>query len=95
MAKGKSLLRLFLFGDTDEGQRMTEPRREFERPAGGRGVGHAEVRQTFRVPRQGVIAGSYVTDGTVPRDNPFVGKPLAHRREQAVDTMRGEKAIAK
>ena len=31
-------------------------------------LGRAEVRQVFRVPKQGVIAGSYVLDGTVTRD---------------------------
>lgn len=30
-------------------------------------LGHVEVRQTFKVPKQGVIAGSYVLDGTVSR----------------------------
>ena len=31
-------------------------------------LGQAEVRQIFRVPRLGVIAGCYVTQGTIPRD---------------------------
>jgi translation initiation factor IF-2 len=31
-------------------------------------LGQAEVRQTFRVPRLGVVAGCYVTQGTIPRD---------------------------
>ena len=31
-------------------------------------LGQAEVRQTFRVPRLGVVAGCYVTHGTIPRD---------------------------
>ncbi len=31
-------------------------------------LGTAEVRATFRVPRLGVIAGCYVTQGTIPRD---------------------------
>ncbi|MFB3901938.1 MAG: translation initiation factor IF-2 [Acidobacteriota bacterium] len=31
--------------------------------------GKAEVRQTFRVPKQGTIAGSYVLDGTVTRNS--------------------------
>lgn len=31
-------------------------------------LGRAEVRQVFRIPRQGAIAGSYVLDGTVSRD---------------------------
>jgi translation initiation factor IF-2 len=31
-------------------------------------LGEAEVRQTFRVPRLGVIAGSYVRDGTIRRN---------------------------
>ncbi len=31
-------------------------------------LGQAEVRATFRVPRLGVIAGCYVTQGTIPRD---------------------------
>ena len=30
-------------------------------------LGSAEVRQTFRASRVGVIAGSYVTDGTITR----------------------------
>ncbi len=32
-------------------------------------LGHAEVRQTIRVPGVGVIAGSYVTDGKVSRNS--------------------------
>ena len=32
-----------------------------------RQTGTAEVRQTFRVPRMGVIAGSYVTSGEITR----------------------------
>ena len=31
-------------------------------------LGQAEVRELFRVPRLGVIAGCYVTGGTIPRD---------------------------
>jgi translation initiation factor IF-2 len=31
-------------------------------------LGEAEVRQTFRVPRLGVIAGSYVRNGTIRRN---------------------------
>jgi translation initiation factor IF-2 len=31
-------------------------------------LGQAEVRQTFRVPRLGVVAGCYVTQGTIQRD---------------------------
>jgi translation initiation factor IF-2 len=31
-------------------------------------LGQAEVRATFRVPRLGVVAGCYVTAGTIPRD---------------------------
>ena len=30
-------------------------------------LGHVEVRQTFKVPRLGMIAGSYVLDGTITR----------------------------
>ncbi len=30
-------------------------------------TGHAEIRDTFRVPKVGVIAGCYVTDGRIPR----------------------------
>jgi len=30
--------------------------------------GRAEVRNTFRVPKAGVVAGSYVTDGKIPRN---------------------------
>ncbi len=32
-------------------------------------LGRLEVRQTFRVPKLGLIAGSYVTDGTIPRNS--------------------------
>jgi len=32
-------------------------------------TGHAEVRQLFSVPKVGVIAGCYVTDGTIVRSN--------------------------
>jgi translation initiation factor IF-2 len=32
-------------------------------------LGHVEVRQTFRVPKMGMVAGSYVTDGVVPRNS--------------------------
>jgi translation initiation factor IF-2 len=31
-------------------------------------IGHAEVRETFKVPKIGLIAGSYVTDGKVERN---------------------------
>jgi translation initiation factor IF-2 len=31
-------------------------------------LGQAEVREIFRVPRMGVVAGCYVTSGTIPRD---------------------------
>jgi translation initiation factor IF-2 len=31
-------------------------------------IGHAQVRQTFQVPKIGVIAGSYITDGSVIRN---------------------------
>ena len=31
-------------------------------------LGQAEVRQIFRVPKLGVVAGCYVTSGTIPRD---------------------------
>jgi len=31
-------------------------------------LGQAEVRQIFRVPKLGVVAGCYVTQGTIPRD---------------------------
>ncbi|HMO18693.1 MAG TPA: translation initiation factor IF-2, partial [Oligoflexia bacterium] len=31
-------------------------------------LGRVEVRQTFRVPRQGTVAGSYVLDGTIARN---------------------------
>jgi translation initiation factor IF-2 len=30
-------------------------------------AGHAEIRNMFRVPKVGVIAGCYVTDGRIPR----------------------------
>ncbi len=30
-------------------------------------AGRAEVRQTFKVPKIGVVAGSYIIDGTIPR----------------------------
>ena len=32
-------------------------------------LGHAEVRQTIRVPNVGVIAGSYITDGKITRNS--------------------------
>jgi translation initiation factor IF-2 len=32
-------------------------------------TGHAEVRETFKVPKIGNIAGSYVTDGKVERNS--------------------------
>ena len=32
-------------------------------------VGNAEVRETFRVPNVGIVAGSYVTDGTIRRSD--------------------------
>ena len=32
-------------------------------------LGHAEVRQTIRVPGVGTIAGSYITDGKVTRQS--------------------------
>ncbi len=41
---------------------MLEP--EFEEHV----LGHAEVRQTFRVPKVGTVAGCYVTDGQVMRN---------------------------
>ena len=31
-------------------------------------IGHAEVRQLFKLPKSGVIAGSYVTDGRIQRN---------------------------
>ncbi|MDH4111474.1 MAG: translation initiation factor IF-2 [Actinomycetota bacterium] len=31
-------------------------------------LGQAEIRQTFRVPKLGVVAGCYVTQGSIPRD---------------------------
>ncbi|MEL7474562.1 MAG: translation initiation factor IF-2, partial [Planctomycetota bacterium] len=31
-------------------------------------LGHAEVREVFKVSKVGMIAGCYVTDGTVQRD---------------------------
>jgi translation initiation factor IF-2 len=31
-------------------------------------LGEAEVRQTFRVPRLGVVAGCYITSGAIPRN---------------------------
>jgi translation initiation factor IF-2 len=31
-------------------------------------LGTAEVRAMFRVPKLGVVAGCYVTQGTIPRD---------------------------
>lgn len=32
-------------------------------------IGNAEVRETFRVPNVGIVAGSYVTDGTIRRSD--------------------------
>ena len=31
-------------------------------------IGHAEIRETFKVPGVGTIAGSYVTDGSIQRN---------------------------
>ena len=31
-------------------------------------IGHAQVRQTIRVPNVGIIAGSYITDGKITRN---------------------------
>ena len=31
-------------------------------------IGHAEIRETFKVPGVGVIAGSYVTDDSIQRN---------------------------
>jgi translation initiation factor IF-2 len=31
-------------------------------------LGHAQVRDTFRIPKVGMVAGCYVTDGKVQRD---------------------------
>ncbi|HPE96021.1 MAG TPA: translation initiation factor IF-2, partial [Bacillota bacterium] len=32
-------------------------------------IGHAQVRQTIRVPNIGTIAGSYITDGKITRSS--------------------------
>ena len=36
--------------------------------------GHIEVRQTIKVPNVGIIAGSYVLDGKVPRRHCYHGR---------------------
>ena len=43
-------------------------------------TGHAEVRMVIKVPRQGLIAGSYVTDGTIKRG----AKARVFRKEKEV-----------
>ena len=31
-------------------------------------IGHAEVRAVFKVPKAGMVAGSYITDGKITRN---------------------------
>jgi len=52
---------------TDEVRAALESRLEPERRE--QVVGHAEVRRVFRISRVGNIAGCYVTDGRISRDN--------------------------
>jgi translation initiation factor IF-2 len=51
-------------------------------------TGHAEVRQVFRVPRVGQIAGSYVTDGSIKRTTARVLRDNVVIFEGKVDSLR-------
>jgi translation initiation factor IF-2 len=51
-------------------------------------TGHAEVRQVFRVPRVGQIAGSYVTDGTLKRTTARLLRDNVVIYEGRIDTLR-------
>jgi translation initiation factor IF-2 len=51
-------------------------------------TGHAEVRQVFRVPRVGQIAGSYVTDGTLRRTTARLLRDNVVIYEGRIETLR-------
>ena len=51
-------------------------------------TGHAEVRQVFRVPRVGQIAGCYVTDGTLRRTTARLLRDNVVVYEGRIDTLR-------
>ena len=51
-------------------------------------TGHAEVRQVFRVPKVGVIAGCYITDGAVRRTTARILRDSVVIFEGKVDSLR-------
>ena len=51
-------------------------------------TGHAEVRQVFRVPRAGQIAGCYVTDGSVRRTSARILRDNVVVFEGKIDSLR-------
>jgi translation initiation factor IF-2 len=51
-------------------------------------TGHAEIRQVFRVPRVGQIAGCYVTDGTLRRTTARLLRDNVVVYEGRIDTLR-------
>lgn len=51
-------------------------------------TGHAEVRQVFRVPRVGQIAGSYVTDGSLRRTTARILRDNVVIFEGKIDSLR-------
>ncbi len=51
-------------------------------------TGHAEVRQVFRVPRVGQIAGSYVTDGSLRRTTARILRDNVVIFESKIDSLR-------
>jgi translation initiation factor IF-2 len=51
-------------------------------------TGHAEVRQVFRVPKVGLVAGSYVTDGILKRTTVRVLRDNVVVHEGRIDSLR-------
>ncbi|HEY7545208.1 MAG TPA: translation initiation factor IF-2 [Blastocatellia bacterium] len=51
-------------------------------------TGHAEVRQVFRVPRAGQVAGCYVTDGSIRRTTARVLRDNVVVHEGRIDSIR-------
>jgi len=51
-------------------------------------TGHAEVRQVFRVPKVGQIAGSYVTDGSIKRTTARILRDNVVIFEGKIDSLR-------
>ena len=51
-------------------------------------TGHAEVRQVFRVPKVGQVAGCYVTDGTIKRTTARILRDNVVIFEGKVDSLR-------